>query len=130
MKKCLRGEIYYADLGEGIGSEQAGLRPVVIIQNDIGNKYSTTVIVAPVTTKNHNKNSIPTHYQLNESCNKRKSIVLLEQLRVIDKKRLGRCIGKLTDRQMRELNLSLAISIGIVDQSKHKNKDSRFERGF
>ena len=120
MKKCLRGEIYYADLGAGIGSEQEGLRPVVIIQNDVGNKYSRTVIVAPITTKNRNKNNMPTHYFLNECCNKRKSIVLLEQLRVIDKKRLGRCIGKLTDRQMGELNLSLAISIGIVDPIKQK----------
>ena len=121
MQHYLRGEIYYADLGEGVGSEQKGIRPVVIVQNNIGNKYSSTVIVAPVTTKDCSKSNIPTHCYLDKICNKRKSVILLEQLRVIDKKRLGKCIGRLTEEQTKSLNSSLAISVGIKNFANTKN---------
>ena len=86
----LRGDMYYADLGQGIGSEQEGYRPVVIIQNNVGNKHSPTVIIASVTSKTDAKPKLPTHYYINaEDGLELPSIVLLEQLRTVDKRRLG-----------------------------------------
>lgn len=86
----LRGDIYYADLGHGVGSEQEGCRPVVIIQNNVGNKYSPTVIVASITSKAGEKAKLPTHYYIDTGGDlKLPSIVLLEQLRTVDKRRLG-----------------------------------------
>ena len=85
----LRGDMYYADLGQGIGSEQEGYRPVVIIQNNVGNKHSPTVIIASVTSKTDAKPKLPTHYYINaEDGLELPSIVLLEQLRTVDKRRL------------------------------------------
>ena len=111
----LRGQLFYADLGGGIGSEQQGLRPVVIIQNNIGNKHSPTVIVAAVSSKTKTKAKLPTHFNIGpESGLERPSIVLLEQLRTIDKQRLGSYIGQLSLPQVRELNHALAISIGLI----------------
>lgn len=111
----LRGQLFYADLGSGIGSEQQGLRPVVIIQNDIGNRHSPTVIVAAVSSKTKTKAKLPTHFNIGpESGLERPSIVLLEQLRTIDKKRLGKYIGQLSLTQIAELNHALAISIGLI----------------
>lgn len=90
-----RGEIYYADLGHGVGSEQEGRRPVVIIQNDVGNKHSPTVIVAAVTTKAFGKRKkLPVHYALdNETGLKAPSVVMLEQIRTLDKHRLEQYVG-------------------------------------
>ena len=111
----LRGQLFYADLGSGIGSEQQGLRPVVIIQNNIGNRHSPTVIVAAVSSKTKTKAKLPTHFNIGpESGLERPSIVLLEQLRTIDKQRLGSYIGQLSLPQVRELNHALAISIGLI----------------
>lgn len=113
-KVYLRGEVYFADLGEGIGSEQRGERPVVIIQNDVGNKYSPTVIVAPITTRIKGKSKLPTHYYLNAGHGiEEPSTVLLEQLRTIDKQRLGNRVGKLSDKQMKVIDRKLAVSVGL-----------------
>jgi mRNA interferase MazF len=105
-----RGQVYYADLGEGIGSEQGGLRPVLIIQNDIGNKHSTTTIIAPLTTQV--KTKLPTHCNVMLP-NGRKSIVLLEQIRIIDKKRIqGKPIGQL--RNMGNIDNAIRASLGLA----------------
>ena len=113
-KSYYRGDLYYADLGKGIGSEQEGYRPVVIIQNNTGNKYSPTVIVAPVTTNHEAKAKLPTHCYIGaESGLGTLSVILLEQLRTIDKKRLGNYIGRLNQTRLQKLNQALAISIDL-----------------
>ena len=104
----LRGDMYYADLGRGIGSEQEGYRPVVIIQNNTGNKYSPTVIVAAISSKVDAKAKLPTHYLLKaESGLELPSLVLLEQLRTIDKKRLETYIGRLEEKHIRRIDHAL-----------------------
>lgn len=111
----LRGDMYCADLGKGIGSEQEGYRPVVIVQNDIGNRYSTTVIVAALSSKVRAKARLPTHYCLDAVCGlQTPSVVLLEQLRTVDKRRFGRYIGRLDKEHMEGLNHALAVSIGLT----------------
>jgi mRNA interferase MazF len=96
----LRGDLYYADLGRGIGSEQEGRRPVVIIQNNIGNKHSPTVIIAAISSKVGVKAKLPTHYYIGtENGLELPSVVLLEQLRTIDKRRLEEYIGRLSTPQ-------------------------------
>ena len=118
-KTCYRGELYYADLGKGVGSEQEGCRPVVIVQNNMGNKYSPTVIVAPVTTNHEAKAKLPTHCYIGaESGLDTSSVILLEQLRTIDKKRLGHYVGRLNRTHLRQLNQALAISIDLKDPKK------------
>ena len=113
----LRGEIYYADLGHGIGSEQEGYRPVLIIQNNTGNKYSTTVIVTAISSKVDVKAKLPTHYLLKaENGLEFPSLVLLEQLRTIDKRRLGNYIGRLDEHHIRQVNRALAISVGLIEK--------------
>lgn len=117
-----RGDIYYADLSPVVGSEQGGIRPVVIIQNDIGNKYSPTVICAAVTSNTH-KTKLPTHISVNPQSSNRlikDSIVLLEQLRTIDKKRLKEWIGTLTETEMNGIDKALSISIGLHNSSSKK----------
>ncbi|MCQ4638661.1 type II toxin-antitoxin system PemK/MazF family toxin, partial [Anaerovorax odorimutans] len=113
MKKILfRGDVYYADLNPVIGSEQGGKRPVVIIQNDLGNRYSPTVIVAAVTGRK--KIKLPTHVALKGIPElDHDSIILLEQLRTIDKQRLREPIGSLDKLTMKELDQALLVSIGI-----------------
>lgn len=109
-----RGDIYYADLSPVIGSEQGGIRPVLIIQNDIGNKYSPTVIAAAITSQ-INKAKMPTHIELlakDYGLNK-DSVVLTEQIRTIDKKRLREKIGRLDDELMKKVNDALFISFGL-----------------
>lgn len=111
----LRGDIYYADLGHGVGSEQEGCRPVVIIQNNVGNKYSPTVIVASITSKAGEKAKLPTHYYIDTGGDlKLPSIVLLEQLRTVDKRRLGNFIGHLSEKHICGINHALAVSIGLI----------------
>lgn len=109
-----RGEIYYADLRPSVGSEQGGVRPVLIIQNDTGNKYSGTVICASITSR-ENKHRLPTHIDIycDECGIKKDSIVLLEQIRTIDKSRIGRLIGKLSPAVMKNVNRALMCSLGI-----------------
>ena len=109
-----RGDIYYADLSPVVGSEQGGIRPVLIIQNDIGNKYSPTVIAAAITSQK-DKTRLPTHIQVNASgCGLAKdSIVLLEQVRTIDKKRLKEKMGTLDVGSMDRVNKALTVSFGL-----------------
>lgn len=110
-----RGDIYYADLSPVVGSEQGGVRPVLIIQNDIGNKYSPTVIATAITSQ-INKAKMPTHIELdaNEYGLSKDSVVLAEQIRTIDKRRLKEKIGHLDDDLMTRVNEALEISFGLV----------------
>ena len=109
-----RGEIYYADLSPVVGSEQGGIRPVLIIQNDIGNKYSPTVIAAAITSQK-DKTRLPTHIQVNATgCGLAKdSIVLLEQVRTLDKQRLKEKMGTLDLISMDRVNKALTVSFGL-----------------
>ncbi|MDY0236058.1 MAG: type II toxin-antitoxin system PemK/MazF family toxin [Gudongella sp.] len=109
-----RGDLYYADLSPVIGSEQGGVRPVLIIQNDVGNKYSPTVIVAAITSQ-INKARLPTHVEITaqDFGLPKDSVVLLEQIRTIDKKRLREKIGRFDDELMRGIDDALKISIGL-----------------
>ena len=109
-----RGDIYYADLSPVIGSEQGGVRPVLIVQNDIGNKYSPTVIAAAITSQ-INKAKMPTHIEIgaaNYGLNK-DSVILLEQIRTIDKQRLREKIGRLSDDLMDGVDKAIGISFGL-----------------
>ena len=110
-----RGDIFYADLSPVIGSEQGGVRPVLVIQNDVGNKFSPTVIVAAVTSQ-INKAKMPTHVEIraNDFGLAKDSVILLEQVRTVDKRRLREKIGKLSDGLMYRVNDALAVSLGIA----------------
>lgn len=109
-----RGELYYADLSPVIGSEQGGVRPILIVQNDTGNKYSPTVIAAAVTSK-INKAKLPTHIEIsaNEFGLIKDSVILLEQIRTLDKRRLKERIGELSPLKMSKVNAALLISLGF-----------------
>ena len=109
-----RGDIFYADLSPVVGSEQGGIRPVIIIQNDIGNRYSPTVIVAAITSQ-INKAKLPTHVEISseEYGLNRDSVVLLEQIRTLDKKRLKEKIGHMTEDDLKKVNKSLLISLNL-----------------
>ncbi len=109
-----RGDIFYADLSPVIGSEQGGIRPVLIIQNDIGNKYSPTVICAAITSQ-INKAKLPTHIELDSKKYSlvKNSVVLLEQIRTIDKKRLREKVSKLDNDIMQEVGNALRVSLGV-----------------
>ncbi len=109
-----RGEIYYADLSPVVGSEQGGIRPVLIVQNDVGNRHSPTVIAAAITSR-MDKAKLPTHISLEAaSCGLQKdSIVLLEQIRTIDKKRLKDKMGSLDNAAMNRVDNALSISFGL-----------------
>ncbi|MGN1118181.1 MAG: type II toxin-antitoxin system PemK/MazF family toxin [Acutalibacteraceae bacterium] len=109
-----RGEIYYADLSPVVGSEQGGMRPVLIVQNDVGNKFSPTVIAAAITSQRF-KTNLPTHIQVNaRECGLSKdSIVLLEQVRTIDKQRLKEKMGNLDEKDMSRIDKALSVSFGL-----------------
>ena len=110
-----RGDMFYADLSPVVGSEQGGIRPVLIIQNDLGNKYSPTVIAAAITSQT-GKNKLPTHIEINsEICGlKSDSVVLTEQIRTIDKSRLKERIGHINDEKViDEINNALGVSFGL-----------------
>ena len=109
-----RGDIFYADLSPVVGSEQGGVRPVLIIQNDVGNKYSPTVICSAITSQ-INKAKLPTHIEIDssESSLVKDSVILLEQIRTIDKKRLREKICRLDDPIMKRVNKALMISVGL-----------------
>ena len=112
-----RGELYYADLSPVIGSEQGGVRPVLVVQNDTGNKYSPTVIAAAVTSK-IGKARLPTHIELPCAFGLAKnSVILLEQIRTIDKKRLMSRIGELPPTTMRRVNRAILISLGFDEKN-------------
>ncbi|MCY0892239.1 MAG: type II toxin-antitoxin system PemK/MazF family toxin [Acidibacillus sp.] len=111
-----RGDVYYADLSPVVGSEQGGFRPVLIIQNNIGNRFSPTVIIAAITAQIQ-KAKLPTHVEIAASAYglERDSVVLLEQIRTIDKQRLTEKITHLDDELMHKVNEGLQISLGLVD---------------
>ena len=116
-----RGDIFYADLSPVIGSEQGGLRPVLIIQNDVGNKYSPTVIAAAITSR-LSKNKLPTHIDVSKGATAdlqslglaKDSVILLEQIRTLDKKRLKEKMGHLDDNVMTRVNEAISISFGLA----------------
>ncbi len=109
-----RGDIYYADLSPVVGSEQGGVRPVLIVQNDVGNKFSPTVIAAAITSQ-HDKANLPTHIEVNAENTGlvKDSVVLLEQVRTIDKHRLKEKMGRLDKTSMQQVNQALSISFGL-----------------
>jgi mRNA interferase MazF len=110
-----RGEIYYADLSPVVGSEQGGVRPVLIVQNDVGNRYSPTVIAAAITSQKE-KSKLPTHIEIKQDCGlSRDSVVLLEQIRTIDKRRLKEKMGRLDESSMGQIDHALSISFGLGD---------------
>ncbi len=108
-----RGDIYYADLSPVVGSEQGGLRPVLIVQNDVGNKYSPTVIAAAITSQ-VNKSKLPTHIELGENYGlSKESVILLEQVRTIDKTRLKEKMGHIDPKTMDMVNRAISVSFGL-----------------
>ena len=110
----MNGDLYYADLEPVIGSEQGGIRPALIVSNDVGNKYSPTVIIAPVTSRVGYKSKLPTHVELKAFGKiKQDSVILIEQARAIDKQRLKTYLGKINSRQRLEVNKALVIEFGI-----------------
>ncbi len=112
-----RGDIYYADLSPVVGSEQGGMRPVLIVQNDTGNKYSPTVIAAAITSQT-GKAKLPTHIELEAKSYglTKDSVVLLEQIRTIDKTRLKERMGKLDDKLMNRVDNAIAVSFGLGEE--------------
>ena len=121
MRKAIRrGDLFYADLNPVVGSEQGGIRPVLVIQNDVGNHFSPTVVAAAITSRKA-KNSLPTHILLeNVPGLAPTSLLLLEQLRTIDRKRLRGYIGRISKEKMLEVDAALAISIGIGDPNERR----------
>ena len=111
-----RGDIYYADLSPVVGSEQGGMRPVLIVQNDVGNRYSPTVIAAAITSQK-DKARLPTHIQLQAAGSglARDSVVLLEQIRTLDKQRLKERMGRLDEVSMTRVDRALQVSFGLED---------------
>ena len=120
-----RGDIYYADLNPVVGSEQGGVRPVLIIQNNVGNRYSPTVIAAAITSRG-TKANLPTHIKLyaDNSGLSKDSVVLLEQIRTIDKKRLKEKMGTLGAYDMDKVDEALSISFGLDAQSVNRQMTS------
>lgn len=125
-----KGDIYYADLSPVIGSEQGGIRPVLIIQNDVGNYYSPTVIAAAITSRSK-KHYLPTHIRLDTSpCGLHPgSIVMLEQLRTIDRYRLKNYIGKLDDITMQDVDKALVISLDLNEEWKGNTNNEKNRAG-
>ena len=117
-----RGEVYYADLSPVVGSEQGGVRPVLIIQNEIGNRHSPTVIAAAITSR-QDKNRLPTHISVRaERCGlDTDSIILTEQIRTLDKRRLREQAGRLPPEEMRRVDEALGISMGLESQNVHED---------
>lgn len=118
MKK---GDLFFADLSPVVGSEQGGVRPVLVVQNDVGNKYSPTIIVAAVTSQT-GKAKLPTHVQLQATQGglSKDSVVLLEQLRTIDKQRLKEKIGALSENQLPDVEKALSVSLGIANLTQNR----------
>lgn len=114
QREVHRGEVFYADLSPVVGSEQGGVRPVLIVQNDVGNRFSPTVIAAAITSK-QDKSHLPTHIGLKAGTGglTRDSVVLLEQIRTLDKRRLREKMGSLDENAMRHVDEALAVSFGL-----------------
>ena len=113
QEKIYRGDIFFANLNPVKGSEQGGKRPVVILQNDVGNKFSPTVIVAAITSRTRKKANMPTHVHLDNAAHEKNSQVILEQIRTLDKSRLITKVGKLTKDEMVAIDRSLEVSLSI-----------------
>jgi len=115
-----RGELYYADLSPVVGSEQGGVRPILIVQNNTGNKYSPTIIAAAITSQ-LNKAKLPTHIELsaNEFGLMKDSVILLEQIRTLDKRRIKEKIGELSPLKMQKVNTALLISLGFSENREY-----------
>ena len=113
-----KGDLYFADLSPVTGSEQGGIRPVLVVQNDVGNKFSPTIIVAAITSR-RNKADLPTHVEIEADGNglSKNSVVLLEQLRTIDKRRLRERIGTIDKTRLPEVDEALSVSLGIESNS-------------
>lgn len=113
-----KGDLYFADLSPVIGSEQGGVRPVLVVQNNVGNRYSPTIIVAAVTSRK-NKADLPTHVEIPAEGNglSKNSVVLLEQLRTIDKKRLKERIGTIDEKRLPDVDEALGVSLGITGRN-------------
>lgn len=121
MRRFSRGDLYFANLNPVVGSEQGGFRPVLILQNDVGNRFSSTVIVASVSSKPDKKRRLPTHCYIQEMEGlKHPSVVLLEQLRTIDKSRLKRFIGTMDADRMEEIDRALRVSVGLEKLSMNR----------
>ena len=115
-----RGDIYLADLNPVTGSEQGGTRPVLVIQNDTGNRFSPTVIVAAITS-NHAKARLPTHIIIDQGALSEKSVVLLEQIRTIDKTRLIKKMGRLSEKNMLRIDDAISVSMGFENKKNNRN---------
>ena len=113
-----RGEIYYADFGSTVGSEQGGVRPLLIIQTDIGNRYSPTTVVVPITSKNKKKTYQPTHVPISCAGLSANSMALLEQVRTLDKSRLKSRVAELDSETMKRIEDALLISVGIKNMER------------
>ena len=114
-----KGDLYFADLSPVVGSEQGGIRPVLVVQNDVGNKFSPTIIVAAITSQT--KAKLQTHVELAAADGglSKNSVVLLEQLRTIDKRRLKEHIGTLSEKQLPTVDQALSVSLGITETRNH-----------
>ncbi|MGM9683378.1 MAG: type II toxin-antitoxin system PemK/MazF family toxin [Eubacteriales bacterium] len=117
-EKIYRGDIYLANLNPYKGSEQGGKRPVIIIQNDVGNRYSPTVIVTAVTSRFFKKRALPTHVPLDNEELEKNSLALLEQIRTIDKSRLIRKIGRVPEEKMKEIGAAINVSLDLNDENE------------
>ena len=129
-----RGDIFYADLSPVVGSEQGGLRPVLVIQNDVGNRYSPTVIVAAITSR-MDKAKLPTHIDVCISDEKERtewlakdSVILLEQLRTVDKRRLREHLGRVSSEIMGKVDAALLVSLGLIPRGAQAAGTVRTER--
>ena len=117
-EKINRGDIYLANLNPYKGSEQGGKRPVIIIQNNVGNHYSPTVIVTAVTSRFFKKRALPTHVPLDNEELEKNSLALLEQIRTIDKSRLIRKIGRVPKEKMKEIGAAIHVSLDLNDEDE------------
>lgn len=117
-ERIYRGDIYLANLNPYKGSEQGGKRPVIIIQNDVGNHYSPTVIVTAVTSRFFKKRALPTHVPLDNEELEKNSLALLEQIRTIDKSRLIRKIGRVPEEKMKEIGAAIHVSLDLNDEDE------------
>lgn len=124
MDDIKRGDIYLADLGEGIGSEQHGVRPVLVVQNNIGNKYSPTVTVLPITTKIHKSRGLPTHVMIDHMGGlDEKSSIMAEQISTIDKTKLFTYIGTIPEDAMKkDINEAIRIQLGLPGRKRYGRK--------
>jgi len=113
INEIKRGDMFFADLVPGVGSEQNGYRPVIILSNNVGNKYSPTVVIAAITSKPKKNPGMPTHYPVTGDGLEAPSVALLEQIQTIDKQRLDRYIGRLNENSMKGIDRAIAISLGL-----------------